>query len=164
MGFPADGFCLGAKSNNKWVIVMASTLSQGKKFGESQFLEIANTLEFDSANVAEDESAPKPQLSASENKPTATEDEEPVDTGAEGKSLANKLGNLTPHALIAIYAALGITAAIVAFFFVFRLQRRRRAEAFARTKEIYEKKLVQWEKEGYDVKGIREKLKGSGED
>jgi hypothetical protein len=102
-------------------------------------------------------SVPKPEPTTSESAPTTTEDKEPAATGDESESLANKLTNLPSYTIVALYSALGITAVIVAFFFIFRLQRKRQAEAFAKTKKAYEKKLAQWEKEGYDVDEYKKK-------
>jgi len=60
---------------------------------------------------------------------------------------------------IAIYAAIGGAIGLVAIVFILRQYRKRRAEAWSRDIEAYEKKLAQWEKEGYDVRKIREKLR-----
>jgi hypothetical protein len=51
-----------------------------------------------------------------------------------------------------------------AWFLVVAPLRRKRKLAGAKTIEDYERKLAQWEKEGYDVRRIREKLKGARKD
>ncbi|MBM3176023.1 MAG: hypothetical protein FJZ93_09975 [Chloroflexi bacterium] len=65
----------------------------------------------------------------------------------------------------AVLACAVVAAVAVISWFLFLVPRRKRRLAqLSRISEEYEKKLAQWEKEGYDVKKIREKLKGSGED
>jgi hypothetical protein len=91
------------------------------------------------------------------SEPTQAKNREQESLPAKIGSVARSLTSLPPSALIAIYAALGIAAGLVAFFFIFRFQKKRRAEAFIKTKEAYEKKLAQWEKEGYDVDEYKKK-------
>jgi hypothetical protein len=104
-----------------------------------------------------EKAAPKPEPATSGDQQTATSNGEPAATSAESESIATKLVNLPPYALIAAYAVLGVTVGLIAFFFIFRFQKKRRAEAFIKTKEAYEKKLAQWEKEGYDVDEYKKK-------
>ncbi|MBM3176022.1 MAG: hypothetical protein FJZ93_09970 [Chloroflexi bacterium] len=163
-GMSLVGNTVGTRKGDTWIFVTVACGTQkalGSDFvldwNAPLFAEILSTLEFETPKVAEEKPAPKPEPADSGSSPTETTNGESTSPSGESELDATKLGSLPPYILIAMYVVLGVTAAIVAFFFVFRLQRRRRAEAFARTKEAYEKKLVQWEKEGYDVDEYKKK-------
>ncbi|MBM3175971.1 MAG: hypothetical protein FJZ93_09715 [Chloroflexi bacterium] len=83
---------------------------------------------------------------------------------SESISSASVVVSKPPLSWAVLACAVVAAVAVISWFLFLVPRRKRRLAQLSRISEEYERKLAQWEKEGYDVKGIREKLKGSGGD